>query len=102
MATQHRPPRHPTPATDNAELYDHSLLMQAIQCAAAADAYTIATGGEDWFVHFLLIGTGTECALKAFGILKGATEKQLRTWGHNLVRALAFAEQNGMVLALSA
>jgi hypothetical protein len=75
--------------------------MQALQCAAAADAYAMATRGEDWFVHYLLIGTGTECALKAFGILRGATEKRLRGWGHNLLRALAYAEEHGLPLPLT-
>jgi hypothetical protein len=89
-------PGRMTAAPDNPQLFDHSLLMQAIQCAAAADAYSSATRGEDWFVHYLLIGTGVECALKGFGILHGASEKDLRRWSHNLVLALSYAERHGL------
>ena len=95
-------PDQPTAAPDNPQLFDVALLSQAIQCAAAADAYTIASKGEDWFVQYLLFGTGVECALKAFGVLHGATEKQhLRVWGHNLVRALAYAEEHHIPLELT-
>ena len=95
MSTSNFPGR-PTAAPDNAELYDHSLLMQSIQCAAAADAHAIATHCQDWFVHYLLLGTGIECALKSFGVLHGASEADLRRWGHNLTKALDFAEQHGL------
>lgn len=62
-------PDHPTATPDNPLLYDAVLLNQAIECAAAADAYSAVTRGEDWFVHYLLIGTGIECTLKAFAML---------------------------------
>jgi hypothetical protein len=94
-------PDRPTATPDNPLLLDAALLNQAIQCAAAADAYSAVTHGEDWFVHYLLIGTGIECALKAFGILRGATEKTLRTWGHNLAPAREFAEAHDLPLKLT-
>lgn len=101
MGTSARFPDKPTAAPDNPQLYDVSLLKQAIQCAAAADAYTAATRGEDWFVHYLLIGTGIELALKGFAILHKTPEKTLRAWGHNLVAALEFAEAHALPLKLT-
>jgi hypothetical protein len=94
-------PDRPTAAPDNPLLYDAALLNQAIQCAAAADAYSAVTRGEEWFVHYLLIGTGIECALKAFAILHQTPDKKLRAWGHNLARALEFAEAHDLPLALT-
>jgi hypothetical protein len=92
---------HPTATPDNPQLYDTALLNQAIQCAVAADAYAAVTRGEDWFVHYLPIGTGTECALKAFAVLRGTSEKTLRKWGHNLAPALEFAEGHALPLKLT-
>jgi len=95
-------PGRPTAAPDNPELVDCALLMRAIHRAAAADAYAIATRDQDWFVHYLLMGTGIGCALKGFGILCGARERQdLRRWGHDFVKALAYAEQHGLEMKLS-
>jgi hypothetical protein len=92
---------HPTATPDNPQLYDTALLNQAIQCAAAADAYAAVTRGEDWFVQYLLIGTGIECALKAFAVLRGTSEKTLRRWGHNLAAALEFADEHALPLKLT-
>ena len=94
-------PGRPTAAPDNQQLYDTALLNQAIQCAAAADAYAAVTHCEDWFVHYLLIGTGIECALKAFAVLRGTSEKTLRKWRHNLAPALEFAEAHDLPLKLT-
>ena len=92
--------RRPRRASDNDRLSDSALLFQAIEFAAAADAYAKATKGREWTVLHFLIGRSMELALKAYALHVGATERQLRNeLGHNITAGLAFAEQNGLTVA---
>jgi hypothetical protein len=82
-------------APDNPKLFDGVLLQNAVAFAAAADAYAKVDGLREWFVLYFLMGQGIELALKAFAVNKGATDRQLKTIGHNLAEALRCAEDAG-------
>jgi hypothetical protein len=77
---------------DNDKLFDGVLLQNAVSFCAAADAYAKADQLRDWFALYFLIGQSMELAFKAFAINKGATDKQLRRVGHDLIKALDQAE----------
>jgi hypothetical protein len=80
---------------------DATLLNQAIECAAAADAYVVVGGLQSGFVPYLLLGIAMECALKGYAVTRGATEANLNEIGHDLVKALARAESDGFNAGLS-
>ena len=88
-----------TRAPDNDKLVDSMILINAIEFASAADAYAVAGKLRDWFVLYFQFGQSFELTLKAFAIHVGATEKYLiKNLGHDLVAALQYAEQNGLIM----
>jgi hypothetical protein len=91
-------------APDNDKLFDGVLLQNAVAFAAAADAYAKTDKLREWFVLYFLLAQSAELALKAFAINRGATERELRRSGHDLMRAIDHAERLGFggVLQLGA
>jgi hypothetical protein len=85
------------------EPHSSDFLDQAIEFAAAMDAYARLARTPSWTTMHFLIGRSMELALKAYALHGGADEKELmkKNLGHNLEAILARAEENGFATAVS-
>jgi hypothetical protein len=77
------------------------FLDQAIEFAAAMDAYARLARTPSWTTMHFLIGRSMELALKAYALHCGADEKELmkRDLRHKLDAILARAEEDGFATA---
>jgi hypothetical protein len=78
------------------------FLDQAIEFAAAMDAYARLARTPSWTTMHFLISRSMELALKAYALHCGADEYELkkRDLGHNLEAILARTEKNGFATAV--
>jgi hypothetical protein len=85
-------------ATDNPRLSSGVLQGHAIQFVRAADLYAQADGHREWMPTYFLLGRGVELSLKALLLSAppGVSERDLRALGHDLMAALARAEDVGL------